>query len=294
MHCSLGCPEAARLALTDTAAMELVSIDAQPVARAVPVAAHRVRRAPGLASEDEVNDESLDCVQASAGVFAQTARHLLSRSELNATHAWTLFNVAVHCAKAKALAAKSKSEAVRAIEQELAAMRHRDDLPALVQTMQQQDQSTDSVNRLLELGYGIASLLASAQGSSFARGVLPRAFSVFGFEPGNNVRTASAARLYAQAESQCFEPFDRAHPHLLKNVVLNDIGLNNFPTADLEGLTKQTLGVLMRLSMIRLFIVGRAALTRERFDVGDYIEVVTAFSRWVEKDRRFKDTPVLH
>lgn len=291
MHCSLGCPEAARLALTDPRSMDLASAPQPAALHTAPIAAHRLRRTPGAAGEDELNDDSIDCVQASAEIFARTARHFLSRPEFNATQSWNLFFLAAQLAMTEAQKATCKREAVQAIERELTAMTQRTDLADFAQTMQRQSQTPEALHRLLELGRGMTSLLDMAQGSSFARGVLPRAFAVFGCEQGNTTRNASAARLYAQAEMQWFEPFDRAHPHLLKNVVRNDIGLNNFPTADLAGLTRQTLGVGMRLSMVRLFVIGRAALARERFGVDDYVEVVTSFSRLVEKDRRFRSTP---
>jgi hypothetical protein len=202
-----------------------------------------------------------------------------------------LFAVAVQLSVATARRTASKLEAVQAIAKELDAMAQRKGLAALAQSMEHHERSAAAVQQLLDMGHGVAVLLTTAQRSSFARSVLPDAFGAFGFEPDHGAQRTSAAQRYAEAEAQWFEPFDNAHPHLLKNVVLNDIGLNNFPTADLSGLVRQTLGVSMRLSAIRLFIVGRAALARERFGVDDYIVVVTAFSRWVEKDRRFKSTP---
>jgi lysine-N-methylase len=292
VHCSLACPEAARLALTDAAAMDLVTAPMPPSARAAHIAPHRNRSALGLASDDDLANESLDCVQASAEVFAQTARRLIARPELNATQAWLLFSMAVIKAGKAARAAPTKRDAVMCIQRELAAMLEPDDLLALAHSFAQLTQSAHDVHQLLELAHGITSPLARENNDApFARGVLPKAFSAFGFDADDEAEQAAASLRFAQAESQWFEPFDNAHPHLLKNVVLNDIGRNNFPTADLAGLTKLTLHVWKRLSMIRLFIVGRAALTRERFGVSDYVEVVTSFARWVENNRRFRGTP---
>lgn len=292
VHCSLGCPEAARLALTDAAAMDLVTTPMPPSARAAYIAPHRNRPALGLASDDDLANDALDGVQASAEVFAQTARRLIARPELNATQAWLLFSMAVIKAVKAARAAATKREAVTSIERELATITEPDDLRALAHSFQQQTQSARDLPQLLELAHGITRPLACEDDSTpFARGVLPKAFSAFGFVADNEAEQAAASLRFAQAESQWFEPFDNAHPHLLKNIVLNDIGRNNFPTANLAGLTKQTLHVWKRLSMIRLFIVGRAAFSRERFGVSDYVEVVTSFARWVENDRRFRGTP---
>jgi lysine-N-methylase len=290
-HCSLGCPEAARLALTNAAAMDLVTVPMPPPARALHIAAHRARDALGRASDDDLANDSLDCVQASANLFSQTARELIARPELNATQAWLLFGIAVFKASKGALAAATKREAVKSIKRELAAMSQPDDLRALAHSFQQQTQSAHDLHQLLELGHGITRPLAREGGAAFARGVLPKAFSAFGFDADNEAERAAASQRFVEAESRWFEPFDNAHPHLMKNIVLNDIGRNNFPTADLAGLTKQTLHVSTRLSMIRLFIVGRAALTRDHFGVNDYVEVVASFARWVENDRRFRGTP---
>jgi lysine-N-methylase len=87
MHCSLGCPEAARLALTDTAAMEMVSAEALRAAQVPFIAEHRIRHAVGSARANEVENERLDCVQASAELYAHAARRLLARPELNAAQA---------------------------------------------------------------------------------------------------------------------------------------------------------------------------------------------------------------
>ena len=85
---SLGCPEAARLALADPTALDMVIAEQLPTGRLPPVGRHD---SPGLATPEELADSSVDGVRASAAVFLNAARRLIRDPRLTVWQAWGLY-----------------------------------------------------------------------------------------------------------------------------------------------------------------------------------------------------------
>lgn len=101
----------------------------------------------------------------------------------------------------------------------------------------------------------------------------------------------------AEAEQSCliaerdwFEPFDRRHPHLLKNYLLNEFGKNNFPVGKSLNIEAEFTSLAVRFALIRLYLIGIAGDRREAFDEQDYVRLVYRFVRNLEHGSFFVDT----
>lgn len=107
-----------------------------------------------------------------------------------------------------------------------------------------------------------------------------------GMKFDENDLVASEQR-YCEADAKWFTPFDEAHPHLLKNYLLNDLGKNNFPIGKLRGLETEFLDLAVRYSLIKMILVGIAAFKKENFNEDDYVRVIYTFSRNIEHNPTF-------
>ena len=97
----------------------------------------------------------------------------------------------------------------------------------------------------------------------------------------------AAEKRYCEADSKWFTPFDEAHPYLLKNYLLNDLGKNNFPIGKMRGLETEFIDLAVRYSLIKMILVGIAAFKKESFSETDYVRVVYTFSRNIEHNPTF-------
>ena len=100
--------------------------------------------------------------------------------------------------------------------------------------------------------------------------------SLAGFDrTSDGALSAHGLQQFIHAEQAWFEPFDRAHPHLMQNYLRNALGLGGRPAMD----------IAMAMALIRICLVGRAHLQRHTFGVDDYVAVVQAHSRYVVRKR---------
>ena len=98
---------------------------------------------------------------------------------------------------------------------------------------------------------------------------------------------AATEKRYCEADSKWFKPFDEAHPHLLKNYLLNDLGKNNFPIGKMRGLETEFIDLAVRYSLIKMILVGIAAFKKDSFNELDYVTVIYTFSRNIEHNLKF-------
>jgi lysine-N-methylase len=105
-------------------------------------------------------------------------------------------------------------------------------------------------------------------------------------DDGRADRDAAAARL-KEARERWFDPFDRAHPHLLRNYVLNDFGRTAFPLGRGQSMEAAFLDAAVRVALVRLYLVGLAASRQAAFGEDAYVEVVYRFVRNVEHNAGF-------
>ena len=92
---------------------------------------------------------------------------------------------------------------------------------------------------------------------------------------------------YCDAEVNWFKPFDDAHPHLLKNYLLNDIGKSSFPLGKNRGLETEFIDLAIRFSIIKMTLIGISGLKKGSFCAEDYVRVIYTFSRNVEHSPTF-------
>ena len=101
---------------------------------------------------------------------------------------------------------------------------------------------------------------------------------------GDNPDSAAieaASRLYQHGLREWFEPFDSAHPHLLKNHLLNRLAMRNFPGSGTQRFGEELAHEAMDLDVLRVFLVGQALAKRSEFGIDDYVVLVQAFTRHV-------------
>lgn len=107
-----------------------------------------------------------------------------------------------------------------------------------------------------------------------------------GIQFSENDLQGSEAR-YSEAEERWFTPFDDAHPHILKNYLLNDIGKSVFPIGKNRGLETEFIDLAVRFSLIKMTLIGIAGFKKENFSEADYVRVIYTFSRNIEHNPTF-------
>lgn len=107
-----------------------------------------------------------------------------------------------------------------------------------------------------------------------------------GLQFDENDLTGSELR-YSEADEKWFTPFDDAHPHFLKNYLLNDLGKNIFPLGKGRGLETEFMDLAIRYSLVKMTLVGIAALKKDQFGEADYVRVIYTFSRNIEHNAKF-------
>jgi lysine-N-methylase len=280
MFLSLGCPEAARLALADPEAMDMVPAQTQPSGR-LPVL--RQHRGLGLATSEELADPEVDGVEAAATVFMDAARRLLRDPRLTVWQAWALY-----WQKAIETLHAFKTEPRPAFTSKLGELSALSDLGENLVQMTQIAQSA-FVAKLLPP----ASRLKNAM--SYACDVVSQVNRRFDTPVRQTVRQAlalpnalallgimeAAREVYEAANRKWFEPFDNAHPHLLKNHLLNRLALRNFPANGVDHFAQELAHEAMDLDVLRVFLVGQALVKQERFGIDDYVLLVQTFTRYI-------------
>lgn len=280
MFASLGCHETARLVLSDPDAMTMLSTHDLSHTRTRDVLA---RKALGDGSAAAFDDAALDPVEAHAERLAEAARALIGRPELNVRQGWAVFTQGLLEIVAASRVARSRREAFDAAAQVLAGLQKAvppdDARAAEIEYLAQ-----FPLAERFEIAHKTAVAVASLPGQAASRGVLRQALAAFGVGDDGPVPVLPAATgAFEQAERDWYGPFERAHPHLLKNVLLNQLGVSNFPLHGLQRVFTDVAEFSLRLEVLRLFLVGRALERRQRFAIEDCVAVVHAFSRYVPR-----------
>lgn len=91
---------------------------------------------------------------------------------------------------------------------------------------------------------------------------------------------------YREAAQHWFCPFDQAHPHLLKNYLINEVSksLFPFPTREIED---QYFDMAIRFGMIQMYLVGLSGKLRDGFSEKAYVGIIYTFCRNIEHNESF-------
>jgi hypothetical protein len=289
MFLSLGCPEAARLALADASALDMV-----PALRAVSGRLPKLRqnKSLGLASTEELSDAALDGMEATHAIFAEAAQRLLRVPGLTVWQAWALYwqkAVEVWWLLKTASDRCTVAGKLTALQQ---LAEHCGDLPQMARVAQSEfvDRALPRPKRLLD-AFRYATDVAQRIRNKFKTTTpqivtqamaLPRALESLGIDENSGPEALQeAAQKYEQAHSKWFVPFDEAHPHLLKNHLLNRLALHNFPATGVDRFAQELAHEAMDLDTLRVFLVGQALTKQDRFSGDDYVLLVQTFTRHV-------------
>lgn len=280
MYASLGCHETARLVLTDSDAMTLQATRDLSHTRTRDVL---MRKALGDGGAASFADTALDPVEAHAERLAEAARSLIARPALNVRQGWAVFTRGLLELVAASRVARSRREAFDAAAQVLAGLRAEvspdDARAAEIEYMAQ-----FPLAERFDIARKTAAAVAGLPGQAGSRDVLRRALAALGVDANDPAPDlAAAGQAFERAEQERFGPFERAHPHLLKNVLLNQLGVSNFPVHGVQRVFNDVAEFSLRLEVLRLFLVGRSIEVREGFSMADCVAVVHAFSRYVPR-----------
>jgi lysine-N-methylase len=279
MYLDLGCPQAAQLALSDPAAMDMVAAPRQEPQRPPPMSQ---RKSAGLATPAEREDPTLDAIDATAEILADAARSLIGSPLLTVRQALALYWRTIVGLVPMASDPAGKTSVIDDIiaMQQIAKQASR-----LVEAAQAAETFVSQLHplpRLLKTAGIVASRVRLKNHKSPAPGALTQILSAFELDGDSGAPASdSSCRIYQQASRQWFEPFDAAHPHVLKNFLLNRLGSRNFPNSGAGGIGLELAQVALHLELVRVFLVGRAHTRREAFGIGDCVDVVQAYARYV-------------
>lgn len=268
---SLSCPEAARLALSDAAALDMSELTLEFNPEQAP-ALHRQRDAFPSAEET-------DLVRRHAPVLASVMDALLRLESLSAEQALVYGGLLWRRVAALGEGAEPPSEL--ALEQLLDQFLRPDSLaraPALVQ----------GLPALKDAQFSL--LLGASQ--RFMREHGGRAsFRALMDEVSQGLRLGQALEVcltrYQEADAQVLRPFLAQHPHLLKNYILNALQAAVFPRQGTATLQTEYMDLAVRLALIRFYLVGLAALRGPAFGQDDVVRAVYGVARNIEHNRRF-------
>ena len=84
-----------------------------------------------------------------------------------------------------------------------------------------------------------------------------------------------------------FDAYETTRPHLLRNYMANLLGTNIFPNFDNTPLTQQWRGAMLKVAMVRSYLMGIAEVKGAAFSDVDCIDTVYSFSKAVEHHRTF-------
>lgn len=274
MHATLSCPEAARLALTDPAAMDMSAMELPfPNAERVPL---QVLRYP--------NADQRDALSACSELLREASLAIIRIPAIRTSDALIIVGMMTRSCAAISREAASVPEGVAQIERKLAAFLD----PSLLSEILAQLNGVEAplpvkILLLRDATARYLRLFANPRPSSFKDQI---ALALKGLDY-NEEDEAGVARRFAAAQQDWFEPFDQAHPHLLKNYLLNDIGKRLFPMGTHHEVEEELMSLGVRFSLIKMYLVGVAAARREAFGEQDYITTVYTLTRHLEHNDRY-------
>jgi lysine-N-methylase len=280
-YLSPSCPEVTRLALSRPDALDLVEATTRTGDHRLP--ATSARRSAGLATTVERESLELDAVDATAEILADTLRQLIRWPSLSVGQALSLFHLTVSqwpLTSADPAVRTATIDGIVAFHQ-LASMGD----PGLVESARLAEATLAPalpLRTMLHRAAAIAALDRPTRSRPHSIDVLAGIAAGFGFDPGEAEQAPEVACAEHQhADQTWFSPFEAAHPHVLKNFMLNRLGAAHFPTARAVGLPDEIAAELLHLHLVRAFLVGRAKARQSAFDLDDCIEVIHAYSRGV-------------
>jgi lysine-N-methylase len=279
LYLDLGCPQAAHLALSDPAAMDMVAAPQLAPQRLPPMSE---RKSAGLATRAEREDPALDAIDATAELLADAARSLICSPSLTVWQALALYWRTIDAVAARATDPAEKASVIESIiaMQEIA--KQGSSLVEAAQAAEAVVAPLYPLPDLLKTASGVAGRFRLRNHKSPAPGALTQILPAFELDADSDMPASDAScRIYRQASRQWFEPFEVAHPHVLKNFLLNRLGSRNFPRFGASGIGVELAKAALHLELVRVFLVGRAHARQEAFGIGDCVDVIQAYSRYV-------------
>lgn len=289
MFLNLGCPQTARLALADARAMDMVPARQQPLGRLPPL---MQPHAAAVATLDEFAASASDGIHAASALLADAVQRLIRTPELTAWQAWALFwqkasgILAALTSKADRRAA---AELLRALQQMSRQSEGLADAARLAEenfvskVMPMPERLDNALSRACDVVHIVTTKFGDPKRVMHVRAhALAHALAPFGLSnnPGP-VELEAARQLYDRGAREWFEPFDNAHPHLLKNHLLNDLALRNFPARGTPQFRAELALESAALDALRVFLVGQALNKRAEFGIDDYVVIVQALTRHI-------------
>lgn len=270
MYASLSCPESARLALTDAAALDPVALQLPfPNAQRVPLALRR--DTPGAGESDPVRKH--------ARLLAQAVQGLVRLPTLTAAQSLVQAGLMLRrIARIEVGGADGEQALAQALEHYLAPA-NLAQVPALLDglTVPREAQLSmlfDTTQRYLAAHHGRPSFRALLQDVQDGLQL---------DQPGAPARLEAAAR-------ERWRPLEAAHPQLLKNYLLNDLAKSLFPRRGAAELEREFMDLAVRFALIKFFLLGLAARRGEDFGVDDVVRVVYVVVRNIEHNTVFMKT----
>jgi len=271
MFATLSCPETARLALLAADAME-------PVELTLPAP-----NEGALPPHPQFNSKHHggDVIKALAQPIREVACHLIRFPLLSAAEGMILLGLMTR--KIDRLATQGDvEEASSKVAQTLMDFCN----PAFIQQAQMEVRGIPPSREFQTKLIGeISKLIQSAIAlTPTFHSVVTDALKGLAFDPAS---PEGLEQRYLEAENGPFRAFDEAHPHILKNYLLNDLGRHAFPNPQGRGMVAEFLDLSIRFAVIKMYLVGIAALRGPAFGEEDYVRVIYAFARNVEHRSKF-------
>lgn len=271
MFATLSCPEAARLALTDPAALDPVPV-VLPFANAQLVPLSQRRVAPA-------GDEA-DPVRKHARLISTAVQSLVRLPQLGAAQSLVQAGLMLRSVARIEERGQAGELALAQTLQHYLAPDNLAAVPALMDGL--------AVPREAQL----AMLFDTTNSYMLQRGAACRpSFKalISDVEDGLQLQQGAAVaveRLQA-ALHQCWQPLEAAQPQLLKNYLLNDLEKSLFPRQGLAELERDFMHLAVRFALIRFYLLGLAAQRGPDFGVDDVVRVVYVVARNIEHHPKF-------
>jgi hypothetical protein len=279
MYLGLGCPRAAELALASPEAMDMVVFDPPAESRLPPVID---RQQPGLATAAALEDASIDALAATSGLLADSVRRLIRTPTLTVWQAWALFRLSATELVVMINAAADKAALVGHVLALHRMVKQAEELPAAARAAEALVAQVEPLPQRLQMASHALSRLAAVRRPTPAVTAIAQSLAAFEVrEDSSEAAVKRACELYEQAAHRWFEPFNEAHPHLLKNFLLNRLGIRAFPAAPMAGFGRELATESYYLGLLRVLLVARAHDRQEAFGMADYVEVVQASTRYL-------------
>jgi lysine-N-methylase len=272
-YASLSCPQAARLALLDPQGMDLGQMPlAFPNASVIPFAATRAVPVPGRS----------DPIQVHAQLIRDCLATIVRYPGLTAAQALLVCGIIV---RRLAEQIRSAPDAAAAEAVVIPTLTRFMDAAALERSRQLIDElQTPQAARITLLKEVTAMYVQEVAGRLSFRTRIADAMEGLGHGQTDD---AGMQERYSAAEREWFAPFDAAHPHILKNYLLNDLGKSLFPAGTVQNIEADLMNLTVRFALIKLYLIGQAAKHREAFGEADCVGTIYTFVRNIEHNPKF-------